>query len=99
MICAGGWNEPDSGVGVKPVFVVAEKNPIGVGEHEDSAGAKRRSYDTVKRQCEGQFHCGVCTGLAGHAANINGTFRICQWNDSALSPEVDLVPGCIPGWT
>jgi hypothetical protein len=32
-----GWNEPDSGFRVGPVFIIAEQNPIRVGEHEDRA--------------------------------------------------------------
>ena len=48
-----GRNEPNSGPGIGPVFIIAEQNPIFVGEHKD--GARVNGRGNKREDCED--HC------------------------------------------
>ena len=46
-------NEPNSRVGLVPIFIIAEQNPICVGEHENRARVNGQAEAAEK--CQGQW--------------------------------------------
>src|SRR5580765_6224385 len=46
VISQMGWNEPDPGIGIRPVLVVEKEGVIGVGEHENRAGVSWHKPET-----------------------------------------------------
>src|ERR1035438_6241346 len=54
IISVTGWQEPYSRLWVRPIFVVTEQRPIGIGQHENGAGVSRRGGEGEKRQDKSQ---------------------------------------------